>query len=315
MKINPNLSIVVICGGPGKEAEVSRSSAAGVAKALRENYKNVQIIELDHQIDLHLRQAKPDVVFPIVHGKWGEDGHLQGLLTILGIPFVGSDMQASVLAMDKVLSKQVFALHGLPIAKSRVVYAHEDLDKAASQLLSELGPCLVIKPTSEGSGLGVSFADNTESTKKGLVTALRFGKRVLVEERIDGAEITAAVLEGDPYALLPVIEIRTPSGSWYDYEHRYTPGLSEHLIPAPLPADQYKRVQEIALKAHQVLGCRDLSRADFVVPKKGEPILLEVNTLPGMTPTSLFPDAAQFLSISFPQLVSRLIEQAFLRRF
>ncbi len=130
MKINPNLSIVVICGGPGKEAEVSRSSAAGVAKALRENYKNVQVIELDHEIDLHLRKAKPDVAFPIVHGRWGEDGHLQGLLTILEIPFVGSDMQASVLAMDKILSKQVFALHQLPIAKSRVVYAHENLDKA-----------------------------------------------------------------------------------------------------------------------------------------------------------------------------------------
>ncbi len=167
----------------------------------------------------------------------------------------------------------------------------------------------MIKPTSEGSGLGISFADNAASTKKGLETALHFGERVLVEERIDGAEITAAVLEREPYQPLPIIEIRTPPDSWYDYEHRYTPGLSDHLIPAPLPADQYKRVQEIALKAHQVLGCRDLSRADFVVPKTGEPILLEVNTLPGMTPTSLFPDAAQSVGISFAQLVSELIER------
>ncbi len=313
MKNNPDLSIAVICGGPSAEAEVSRSSAAGVAKALLEKYKNVKIIELDNQIDMVLRSTKPDVVFPIVHGKWGEDGHLQGLLTILGFPYVGSDMSAAALAMDKILSKQIFLIHQLPVAKGLVVSRGEDLALAANRALSELGPSIVIKPACEGSGLGVSFANNIESAKQGLESALCYGPKVLVEERINGAEITAAILEHDNIETLPVIEIRTPPGSWYDYEHRYTPGLSEHIIPAPLPTHQYRRVQEIAMKAHQALGCRDLSRADFVVPKEGEPILLEVNTLPGMTPTSLFPDAAQFIGLTFPKLVSLLVEQAYRR--
>lgn len=310
MNVHHQLNIAVICGGPSKEASVSRSTAKGIVAALQENFSSVHLIELDKHIDKNLRKIKPDVVFPAVHGKWGEDGYLQGLLTLCGVPFVGSNMEASVLAMDKTLAKQIFQLHGLPVAKSMVVTQKHPLEKTAREIIATFHSEVVIKPACEGSGLGISFVSTAEEARNALEMALSFGPKAIVEERIIGAEITAAVLERDTAEALPVIEIKTPPGTWYDYEHRYTPGLSEHILPAPLPEAQYRRVQEVALLAHHALGCRDLSRADFVVPAHGEPILLEINTLPGMTPTSLFPDAAKAVGLSFPALVKLLVERA-----
>lgn len=313
MNVHSNLSIAIVCGGPSPEAEVSRSTGQSIAQALRKNYMEVALVELDSSLDTVLRRVKPDVVFPAVHGQLGEDGLLQGFLTILGIPFVGSGAEASMLGMNKILSKQVFQWHQLPVAKSLVVSKEEKKAQASARIKAAFDKEVVIKPACAGSGIGVIFAQakDARGVKEGLEQALEYGSQALVEERIIGAEITAAVLERERLETLPVIEIRTPPGSWYDYEHRYTPGLSEHIIPAPLPAHQYARVQEVAALAHRALGCRDLSRADFVVPEKGEPILLEVNTVPGMTPTSLFPDAAQKAGISFPALVSLLVERAY----
>lgn len=173
----------------------------------------------------------------------------------------------------------------------------------------------MIKPSSQGSGLGVVFGKDTAELAPAIEQAFAFDDRVLVEQRIEGKEITVAVLErgGNPEAL-PVVEITTPEGSWYDYEHRYTEGLADHIMPAPLPEEQYSRTQEIAVLAFESLGCRDLSRADFVVPERGEPIILEVNTMPGMTPTSLFPDAAREAGISFEELVALLVERAVSRK-
>lgn len=314
MNVHHQLSIAVICGGPSREAEVSRSTAKGIVQALKENYQQVHLVELDQQIDITLRKLNPDVVFPAVHGKWGEDGTLQGLLTICGFAYVGSEVEANVLAMDKILAKQMFYLHGLPVAKSMVVSQHQNLGRRAQEIIDALGHQVVVKPACEGSSLGISFASTAEEVHKALKAAFNYGPRILVEERIFGAEITVAVLDQDTSEALPVIEIKTPQGTWYDFKHRYTAGLSEHILPAPLPAEQYQRVQEVALLAHQALGCRDLSRADFVVPPQGEPILLEVNTMPGMTPTSLFPDAAKAAGISFPALVSILVERAAARK-
>jgi len=312
MKINRSLSIAVICGGPSSEAEVSRSTAKGITKALQENYSTVNLIELDSNIDKNLRKLNPDVVFPAIHGQWGEDGMIQGLLTIMGLAFVGSEVEANVLAMNKILAKQIFLLKGLPVAKSLSLKFQQSTvsDHKIQEIFDILGGNIVIKPASQGSGLGVSFAHNAETLKKGLAEAFKYDSSLLLEERIFGAEITVAILERTEAEALPVIEIKTPADSWYDYQHRYTPGLSDHLIPAPLPPQQYKRVQEIALLAHQALGCRDLSRSDFVVPAEGKPILLETNTMPGMTPTSLFPDAAKAIGLNFSTLVSLLVERA-----
>jgi D-alanine-D-alanine ligase len=179
--------------------------------------------------------------------------------------------------------------------------------------MNTLGTDVVIKPVSQGSALGVHFATTPDGIEEAIRKAFLYGERVLVEKRIKGKEITVAILEREEVEALPVIEVTTPQGSWYDFEHRYTPGLSQHIVPAPLPKAQYARAQEIAKLAHQGLGCRDLSRVDFVVPNEGDPIVLEVNTMPGMTPTSLFPDAARAAGISFEALVAHLIDRAFKR--
>ena len=306
-------SVAVVCGGPAAEAEVSRVSGRGVANALLATYGNVVTLELDEAITERLKGEHIDVVFPILHGPPGEDGTFQGLLEIVGIPYVGSGVLASACAMDKIVAKQIFRANGLPVAKDIVVKRSEGASKAASRILDLLGADVVVKPSSQGSALGVLFGKDAPDLEGALENAFFYDERVLVEECIKGREITVAILERDGIEALPVIEIRTPPGSWYDYEHRYTPGLSEHIIPAPLHEEQCRRTQQIAKLAHESLCCRDLSRVDFVVPEGGEPIVLEVNTLPGMTPTSLYPDAARAAGLSFEALVAYLIERALSR--
>jgi D-alanine-D-alanine ligase len=306
--------IAVVCGGPSAEAEVSRSSGKCVAEALRATYSEAHLLELDSTIIASLRLAEIDVVFPVLHGPPGENGVFQGFLEILGVPYVGSGVTASACAMDKIISKRIFESYGLPVAKDAVLGRNEVTKETAARVLAELGGEVVVKPGSQGSAVGVTFADNADELLAALEQAFQYDDKVLVEQRIRGKEITVAILEREEAEALPVIEILTPPGSWYDYEHRYTPGLSEHIIPAPLPEAQYRRTQEVAKTAHKSLGCRDLSRVDFVVPEQGEPILIEINTMPGMTPTSLYPDAARAAGISFEELVALLVEVAFTRK-
>lgn len=306
--------VAVVCGGPSAEAEVSRVSGRGVAEALRATYNDVVVLELDPSIASRLQEERVDVVFPVLHGPPGEDGCFQGLLEILGLPYVGSGVLGSSCAMDKAVAKRLFRAAGLPVAREVLVQPWEDPSTAAARVQAELGLDVVVKPTRQGSAVAVGFAEDSASLKEIIARAASFGDPVLVEERIRGKEITVAVLERDDRVeALPVIEIRTPPGTWYDYEHRYTPGWSEHIIPAPLPPDAYARTQEVACRAHQALQCRDLSRADFVVTEAGQPVLLEVNTIPGMTPTSLYPDAARAAGISFEELVAYLVERALAR--
>lgn len=302
--------VAVVCGGPSAEVDVSRVSGREVAEALRATYSNVVVIELNSQVGEALKNSDAEVVFPVLHGPPGEDGTFQGLLEIMGLPYVGSGVRASACAMDKVVAKDLFRRAGLPVARDLVVGREEDLKVAAQKVQNVLGADVVVKPLSQGSALGVYFASTESEVHSAIRKALDLDERVLVEERIEGKEITGGVLERNGLEALPVIEIRTPPGSWYDYEHRYTAGLSEHLIPAEISEEQYRKVQEYAIAAHRVLGCRDLSRADFVVPEQGAPIILEVNTLPGMTPTSLYPDAAKAVGLSFEKLVELLIERA-----
>ena len=303
--------VAVVCGGPSAEAEVSRVSGKCVAEALRTAYANVSLMELEEFVGGGLGAEFADVVFPTFHGPPGEDGTFQGFLEVQQIPYVGCDVTSSACAMDKVIAKQLFRSRDLPVADEVVVYKRDGADVGAQRVVNTLGQDVVIKPSSQGSGLGVVFGKDTAELAPAIEQAFAFDDSVLVEQRIEGKEITVAVLErgGNPEAL-PVVEITTPEGSWYDYEHRYTEGLADHIMPAPLPEEQYSRTQEVAVLAFQSLGCRDLSRADFVVPERGEPIILEVNTMPGMTPTSLFPDAAREAGISFEELVALLVERA-----
>ena len=308
------MRIAVVCGGPSAEAEVSRVSGRGVAKALTATFPNVLLLELDGQIANSLKEQRIDVVFPALHGPPGEDGTFQGFLEIINIPYVGSGVRASMAAMDKTIARQMFQSAGLPIADGLVANKRLGATNETKRIIDKLGADLVVKPTSQGSALGISFVHDARSLTEAMEKAFLFGETVLIERRIMGKEITVGILERDGIEALPVVEITTPKDSWYDFQHRYTPGLSEHLIPARLPKDQYQRTQEIAKLAHLALGCRDLSRADFVVPDQGEPILLEVNTLPGMTPTSLYPDAAKAARISFEMLVAHLVGRAVSRK-
>jgi D-alanine-D-alanine ligase len=288
-------------------------SGCGVADALRSTYSNVVLLELDTSIGEALRDGGVEVVFPVLHGPPGEDGTFQGFLEILGLPYVGSAVHASACAMDKILAKHLFRNAGLPVARDTIIQRQGGASLAAKQAWETFGSQVVVKPSRQGSALGVRFPRELSEFEAALEEAFSYDERVLVEERVEGREITVGILERNGIEALPVLEVRTPSGSWYDFEHRYTQGLSEHIIPAPLPAAQYDRTQELARQAHAALGCRDLSRVDFVVPENEEPVILEVNTLPGMTPTSLYPDAARASGLSFEALVAFLIERVRLR--
>src|SRR3954467_8951419 len=301
--------VAVVCGGPAAEREVSLTSGREVANALRASFDEVTLHEPDLHLAEDLLRGQIDVVFPALHGPLGEDGSIQGMLEVAGVPYVGSGVAGSACAMDKVIAKRLFRDAGLPLARE-VVVERGQADGAAARVRDELPGRLAVKPATQGSAVGVAFAESDGELEAALDAAFRFDEKVLVEEFVSGSEITVGILESpEPWAF-PVIDIRTPGDSWYDFEHRYAAGLSEHVIPAPLPPDVYASVQELSVRAHVTLGCRCLWRGDFVVEPSGRIALLEVNTLPGMTPTSLYPDGARAAGIPFEQLVEQLVRRA-----
>lgn len=304
--------VAVIAGGPSREASVSRSSAAEVVNALRGERNEVTLLELDATLTERLVALQPDVVFPVLHGPPGEDGTVQGYLEILGLPYVGSGVHASATAMDKSLAKAVFARAGLPVCDDLVFAAGTPPRDAARRIESRFGDRVVVKPLSQGSAIGVTPVMNGGDLEGPLALAFQMGGGVLVEPFVLGMETTVGVLdlEGSRPRAFPPIEIRTPAGTWYDFQHRYTAGESEHIVPARVPAEVAARLEAIAIEAHRSLGCRDLSRADFIVKDDGEIVLLEVNTLPGMTPTSLYPDGARAIGIGFADLMRQLVASA-----
>ena len=310
------MKVAVLAGGNSAEADVSRSSAAGVAGALESRDHDVTVVEVDGTLIETLREMAPDVVFPVLHGPPGEDGTIQGLLTMLGLPFVGSDVRGCAVAMDKHVAKALFRAADLPVADDLFIEAGTALTVAESRVLAFFGsphPGVVVKPLRQGSALGVTPLPPGEPLVAPLREALAFGDGILVERYIAGREITVGVLDehGREPIALPVIEIAVAAGEWYDFVNRYTPGKSEHIIPPDLPATTLQALEDYALRAHRCLGLRDLSRADFVV---GDDVcLLEVNNLPGMTPTSLYPDACAAIGIDFGDLADRLVHSA-LRR-
>src|SRR4051812_36026340 len=256
--------VAVVCGGPGAEREVSLTSGREVANALREAFGDVTVHEPDLRLAEELLRGSIDVVFPALHGPLGEDGSIQGLFEVAGVPYVGSDVAGSACAMDKVIAKRLFRDAGLPLAREVVV---DRTDAAAVR--AELPGRVAVKPATQGSAVGGAFAESDDELEAALDAAFVFDEKVLVEEFVVGDEITVGILESPAPEPFPVIDIRTPGDSWYDFEHRYAVGLSEHVIPAPLPEDVYARVQELAVEAHVTLGCRDLSRVDFLVEPGG----------------------------------------------
>ena len=310
-----DVNIAVIAGGASPEAEVSRSSAAEVVKALRQRHTTVTLLELDEGLAGALADADPEVVFPVLHGPPGEDGTVQGFLEILGYPYVGSDVRGSAIGMDKHTSKALFRAAGLPVLDEILIGPDDEIESAVAAVISRFGDAVAVKPTGQGSALGTTPMPNGGDIPKAIAAARRFGGPVMVEPFAAGREITVGVfdIEGEAPSAWPAIEILTPPDEWYDYENRYTPGKSEHIVPAPLPEETRVQLQEIAIAGHGALGLRDLSRADFIVTEDNDIWLLEINTMPGMTPTSLYPDGARAAGYDFGRLVDALVRSAFRR--
>lgn len=316
------LDVAVIEGGPSTEAAVSRSSAAGVAGALSARGHRATRLALDAGLPGALARLAPSVVFPVVHGALGEDGCLQGLLEVLGLPYVGSAVLASALACDKLVAKTVFRSRRLPVADDVTVRRGEDLRAAAARVRRFLGPAVVVKPHAQGSAIGVTRVPahaRDDELVRALELSLSLDEVALCERFIVGKEVTCGVVDaptlGAPRALPPT-EIVAKLGDFYDFRSRYAQGGSEHICPARLPPKVIGAVQQVALAAHQALGCRDLSRVDFVVgdgDDAGKVTLLEVNTLPGMTPTSLYPEAAAVAGVPMDALCDGLARAAYER--
>ncbi|MFC7391539.1 D-alanine--D-alanine ligase family protein [Scopulibacillus cellulosilyticus] len=296
------MKIAVIYGGTSSEREVSLSTGKGVMEALERKGHEVVGVDFDPENLNEIIKLNVDLVFIGLHGKYGEDGRIQGLLDILKIPYVGSGVMASSIAMDKARAKVLFKNAGIRTAEGCSVR------KGQSYQSSPFGYPVVIKPNSEGSTIGLTIAENDEQFQKGIQTALKYDETALIETFIDGKELTVSVLgKGEEIKALPVVEI-VPKNKFYDYEAKYAPGMSTHYVPARIQDDVTKKLQKWSVLAHRQLGCETYSRVDFILPNDGsEPVILEVNTLPGMTPTSLFPDAANAVGISYDDMIEQLV--------
>jgi D-alanine-D-alanine ligase len=314
------MKIAIVQGGPSPEAEVSRRSAQCVEDALRGLGHETRRMELGAGLAAELLSFAPAVIFPAVHGRQGEDGCLQGLLEILAIPYVGSEVRGSAIAADKVASKVFFRAAGLDLAREMVLRRDDaggDLLGLLSSLRSSLSSELIVKPAQGGSTLGISRirpGDGVDVFEAALSSAFEHDCRVLVEEFLVGKEVTCAVLEDlNGIRALPVTLLNARASDWMDFESKYRRGGAEHHCPAPIEEELSERIQQASLAAHRSLGLRDLSRADFIITPEGRPVILEVNTLPGMTDVSLYPEAAQAAGIAFPSLLEILVETARLR--
>ena len=300
-------TVAVVMGGSSSEREVSIQTGSGVMRALQSLGYEARSLDYDARFVDAIREIKPDVVFNALHGPGGEDGQIQGVLEYLGIPYTGCGIEASSLAMDKHLTKKLLAAEGLPTAAWDLF----DLSGGTLPLLpGALDLPLVIKPRFEGSSTGVQIVTTHEQWTNAMIGAARNYSQIMAEEYLAGREFTCGVLGEEA---LPVIEIIANNGEFYTYDAKYAPGGSTHIVPAQIDEDLAARLQMLALSVHRLLGLRDYSRTDFILSKEGRPYILEVNTLPGLTSTSLLPDACAAIGISYEALVERLLSYALAR--
>lgn len=299
--------VAVVMGGTSSEREISIRTGSGVARALGELGYETQSLDYDARFIDAIREVDPDVVFVALHGPGGEDGQIQGILDFLGIPYTGSGVEACALAMDKHLTKKLCAAEGLPTAAWDLF----DLSGGTLPLLpGSLDLPLVIKPRFEGSAIGVNIVRTHEQWTQAMIEAAPRYAEILAEEFIPGREFTCGVLGEEA---LPVVEIVPNRDEFYTYEAKYSAGGSTHIVPARIDEDLAARMQMLALSVHRLVGLRDYSRTDFIISNEGRPYILEINTLPGLTPTSIFPDACGARGISYQALVDRLIGYALAR--
>ncbi|HSR10855.1 MAG TPA: D-alanine--D-alanine ligase [Thermodesulfobacteriota bacterium] len=297
----------VLLGGMSSEREVSLTSGKAILKALVDLGYSAFPIEADERLADRIAKEKIEVAFIGLHGALGEDGSVQGLLEMLRIPYTGSGILASALSMNKLVSRQIFVQNGLAVPRY-VFFAERG---GAAEKLSSLpfAPPVVVKPCQEGSSVGVAIVSSPREIREAAEKAFEYGGGVLIEEFIKGREIQTGVLDNTALGSIEIV----PKQGFYDYRAKYTDGLADHFFPAPIPAEDYRKSLDLALKAHRLLGCEGGTRVDFMYRGPGEFFLLEVNSLPGMTPLSLLTEIARGAGIAFPDLVERILLGARLR--
>lgn len=304
--------IGVLMGGPSSEREISLKSGKAVCEALKQNGLDVCAVEIEtdnHKENMRLiKSRKIDCAFLALHGRFGEDGVIQSILEVLETPYTGSGVSASKLAMDKIYSRQIFEVHGLWVPRYKVIekaYYNSNCRSYGSLHLP-----LVIKPAGGGSSIGLSIIYEEKDLDEAIKLAFEFDERIIIEEYIKGRELTVGILDEKA---LPVIEI-VPKKKFFDYEAKYQSGLTSYIVPAELEGNVLRRTRDSALWAHKLLGCFGCSRVDIILNEEGIPFVLEVNTIPGLTSTSLLPKAARAQGIEFHDLCLKLIELAYERR-
>lgn len=292
--------IGVLLGGVSEEREISLKTGSAVLKALLA--KGYKAVAIDAGKDLagELVKKKIEVAFLALHGRYGEDGCVQGLLEVMGIPYTGSGVKASALAMDKIAAKKVMACHGISIPRSY-----------QAEKPSSIRFPVIVKPASQGSAIGVSIVRKKTELKKAFDAAKKFGGGILIEQFIEGRELTVSILDGN---VLPIIEIR-PKEGFYDYKAKYTKGMTDFVVPAKISKPVEKKVAKEALGAYEALDCKGAARVDVMLDKKGAPYVLEVNTIPGMTELSLFPRSAASAGMDYGAVVERMLKGAGLNKF
>ena len=290
--------IGVLMGGLSAEREVSLKSGEAVHKALLARGYQAVAVDVGRDLSGRLATEKIEVAFVCLHGRYGEDGAVQGLLELMGIPYTGSGVLASALAMDKVFAKKIFAASGLTITPYVVFHKGDAPDPS----MLTFGLPVVVKPSREGSSVGVSIVRKVEDLPKAFESAFGYDNEILVEKYVKGREIQVGILDEMGIGAIEIV----PKNEFYDFEAKYTDGMATHIMPAPLPKDQYDELLRLGERAHAALGCSGYSRVDFIVTEGKEAYLLEVNTLPGMTALSLLPEIAQSAGVLFPELVERI---------
>ncbi len=310
--------VAVLKGGPSLEHQVSLRSAARVQDALERLGHEVVPIDVDANLIERLRESGADVAFVALHGRGGEDGTVQELLEIVGMPYTGSSVLACMRSMDKVLTKHLLVEEGIPtpefFAFSEVAFRELGAADALPAIEERLGFPLVVKPAAQGSALGIEFAATAEDVPGALVAAFSYDDRVLLERHVQGRELAVGLLEMDGgVEALPVVEAKPKEGYSFDFEARYEIGKTDYVCPADLPGEVTARAQELAVATYRLLGCYGFARVDMMLPEDGTPQVLEAQAIPGLTETSLYPQAAEAAGISFDELVDRLVELALKR--
>lgn len=299
--------VLVLMGGLSTEREVSLRSGKAVAEALLEKGYEVESLDITKETIGKIQEINPDVVFLALHGKYGEDGCIQGMLEWMGYPYTGPGVASSAICMDKILTKKILVNHNIPTPKFMEFKSFNKDIKGT--ILKNFSLPVVLKACCQGSSIGVSIVNSEQQLEKEIEDTLKYGDKLLVEEFVKGTELTVPIIGNESYRALPIIEI-TSENEFYDYESKYTQGMCQHIIPARIDEATYKAVEKAALDAYGATECKGFSRVDVIIDGNNNPYVIEINTIPGMTSMSLFPDSARYAGIEFPELLDEIVKLA-----